>query len=272
MRYAQLVMGPAGSGKSTFCSTMAKHAEVSKRVVNIVNLDPACEYFDYSPVFDLRDLIHVDDVMEDEDLKLGPNGALVFCLEYLIRNTEWLQEQLADSPDDDYFIFDCPGQIELYTHLDVMKRFTGMLESMDFRVCGVYLIESQFMIETHKFFSGVFSALSSMVNLEIPYVCVLTKMDLLNAAGRRRIGEFVDSDAQALLDSSTEAQSNPKFETLSRSLAKVVDDYSLVRFYPLNIKKEESIADTLTLIDNAIQYGEDLDVKTAEFEEPDGDD
>ncbi|XP_003741095.1 GPN-loop GTPase 3 [Galendromus occidentalis] len=272
MRFAQLVMGPAGSGKSTFCSTMVKHAEVSKRIINIVNLDPACEYFDYSPVFDLRDLIQVDDVMEDDDLKLGPNGALVFCLEYMIRNTEWLEEKLADSSDDDYFIFDCPGQIELYTHLDVMKRFNEMLQKMDFRVCGVYLIESQFMIETHKFFSGVFSALSSMVNLEIPYVCILTKMDLLNAAGRRRIGEFVDSDAQALLDGSAETMSNPKFEALSRAVAKVVDDFSLVRFFPLNIKNEESIADALMLIDNAIQYGEDLDVRTAEFEEPDNED
>lgn len=65
------------------------------------------------------------------------------------------------------------------------------------------------MIETHKFFSGVLSALSSMVNLEIPYVCVLTKMDLLNPAGRRRIGEFVDSDAQTLLDDSMETHSDP---------------------------------------------------------------
>lgn len=30
---------------------------------------------------DIRDLISIDDVMEDEDLKLGPNGGLVFCLE-----------------------------------------------------------------------------------------------------------------------------------------------------------------------------------------------
>lgn len=63
-----------------------------------------------------------------------------------------------------------------------------------------------------------------------------------------------------------------KFEALSRSVAKVVDDFSLVRFVPLNIKNEESIADALMLIDNAIQYGEDLDVKAVEFEEPDGDD
>ena len=30
---------------------------------------------------DVRDLIHLDDVMEDDELKLGPNGGLVFCME-----------------------------------------------------------------------------------------------------------------------------------------------------------------------------------------------
>ena len=30
-RYAQLVMGPAGSGKSTYCSVIQKHAEICKR-------------------------------------------------------------------------------------------------------------------------------------------------------------------------------------------------------------------------------------------------
>ena len=33
---------------------------------------------------DIRDLISIDDVMEDEDLKLGPNGGLVFCLEWVV--------------------------------------------------------------------------------------------------------------------------------------------------------------------------------------------
>jgi len=30
---------------------------------------------------DIRELIQVDDVMEDKDLKYGPNGGLVFCME-----------------------------------------------------------------------------------------------------------------------------------------------------------------------------------------------
>jgi ABC-type iron transport system FetAB ATPase subunit len=29
MRYAQLVMGPAGSGKSTYCAAVAAHAQVN---------------------------------------------------------------------------------------------------------------------------------------------------------------------------------------------------------------------------------------------------
>ena len=36
------------------------------------------EYFNYQPIADIRDLIQVDDVMEDDELKFGPNGGLVF--------------------------------------------------------------------------------------------------------------------------------------------------------------------------------------------------
>lgn len=47
----------------------------------VVNLDPAAERFDYTPTIDIRELIHVDDAMEDEILHFGPNGGLVFCME-----------------------------------------------------------------------------------------------------------------------------------------------------------------------------------------------
>ena len=38
--------------------------------------------------------LQVDDVMEDEELKFGPNGGLVFCLEFLLENISWLEEAL----------------------------------------------------------------------------------------------------------------------------------------------------------------------------------
>lgn len=41
---------------------------------------------------DIKDLITLDDVMEE--MELGPNGGLLFCIEYLIQNQEWLIKQL----------------------------------------------------------------------------------------------------------------------------------------------------------------------------------
>ncbi len=104
---------------------------------------------------DIRDLIQVDDVMDDETLHFGPNGGLVFCMEYLAKNFDWLLEQIEDDVDDDYVIFDCPGQIELYTHLPIMRQFVEQLDRWNFRACGVFLVDAQFLIDTAKFFSGV---------------------------------------------------------------------------------------------------------------------
>lgn len=80
MRYAILVCGPAGSGKSTFCSTILTHAQATGRVMHLFNLDPAAEFSgDIQPTLDIRDLVGLDEVMEDLDF--GPNGGLVYCFE-----------------------------------------------------------------------------------------------------------------------------------------------------------------------------------------------
>lgn len=60
---------------------MQKHAEAERKTINVVNLDPAAEHFDYECLADIRELITLDDAMEDQDLKFGPNGGLVFCME-----------------------------------------------------------------------------------------------------------------------------------------------------------------------------------------------
>jgi hypothetical protein len=154
-------MGPAGSGKSTFCNAIFKHCEALRRSVKVVNLDPAAEFFEYPVTADIRDLIQVDDVMDDKTLHFGPNGGLVFCMEYFSKNFDWLLEQIEEDVDDDYIIFDCPGQIELYTHLPIMRQFVEQLEKWNFRACGIFLVDSQFLIDTTKFFSGVLGEANS---------------------------------------------------------------------------------------------------------------
>ena len=68
--------GPAGSGKSTYCYAMQQHADTlrgpRRRRIHVANLDPAAEQFGYELAFDIRDLISVEEVMEE--IGLGPNG------------------------------------------------------------------------------------------------------------------------------------------------------------------------------------------------------
>lgn len=273
MRYAQLVMGPAGSGKSTYCAALTANAQDCKRTINVVNLDPAAEFFNYQPIADIRDLIQLDDVMEDEELKFGPNGGLVFAMEFMLDNAEWLEEALGED-EDDYILFDCPGQIELYTHMNVMRRLADLLQAANFRICGIFVLDSHFMVDGGKFISGAMAALSVMVNLELPHVNVLSKVDLLSASSRAQLDHFLEPDT-AVLTSSLQSGAmrgwDQRYRGLSEALGRVLDDYSLVKFFPLDITSEENILDLLTMIDNSIQYGEDLDVKTRDYDYPEKD-
>ena len=184
-----------------------------------MNLDPAAEFFNYSPLADIRDLIQVrstrairatmatqvDDVMEDEELRFGPNGGLVFAMEFLLENPGWLEEALGEE-EDDYLLFDCPGQIELYTHMAVMKRLVDLLHQWNFRVCGIFVLDCHFMVDGNKFISGAMAALSVMVNLELPHVNVLSKVDLLSQASRLQLDHFLQPDTELLSTTGLAAQ------------------------------------------------------------------
>jgi len=239
----------------------------------VVNLDPAAEFFNYQPIADIRELIQVDDVMEDEELKFGPNGGLVFAMEFLLENQEWLEEALGED-EDDYILFDCPGQIELYTHMTVMKRLVDTLQAWNFRICAIFVLDCHFMVDGNKFISGAMAALSVMVNLELPHVNVLSKVDLLSQSSRLQLDHFLEPDTAVLTSAGQTGQSGrwgEKHARLSEALGHVLDDYSLVKFFPLDITSEENILDLLTMIDNTIQYGEDADVKTSDFDYPEKD-
>lgn len=57
-------------------------------------------------------------------MNLGPNGSLVFCMEYLLENISWLDSKLSEL-ETDYVIFDCPGQVTkiLYYLLGVVSMY-----------------------------------------------------------------------------------------------------------------------------------------------------
>jgi len=207
----------------------------------------------------------LDDVMEE--LGLGPNGGLMYCMEHLEDNLDdWLEEGLEDYLDDDYLVFDCPGQIELFSHVPVLRNFVDHLQRKNFSVCGVYLLDSQFMTDVTKFISGCMASLSAMVQLELPHVNILSKMDLV--AKKRNIEDFLNPEPQFLL-SELNKRMAPQFAKLNKALIELVDQYSMVSFVPLDLRKESSIRHVLSQIDSSIQYGEDAEVKIKDFDPED---
>eukprot|EP00026_Physarum_polycephalum_P014409 Phypoly_transcript_14922.p1 GENE.Phypoly_transcript_14922~~Phypoly_transcript_14922.p1 ORF type:complete len:225 (+),score=29.44 Phypoly_transcript_14922:273-947(+) len=207
-----------------------------------------------------------------DELAYGPNGGLVYAMEYLIENMEWFLEELGDY-DDDYLIIDCPGQIELYSHATTMRALTDALTQAGFKVVALYLLDSHFLTDTPKFISGALSCLSAMVRLEVPHINVLTKIDVLETKQKKSkfIDRYLDLDVVSLvsdLDSNTEN----KLHKLNHAIGSLLEDFNMVSFVPLDITDPESISEVLLHADTAIQYGEDTDVvEPRQRDDDDGD-
>lgn len=295
----QLVTGPAGSGKSTYSHILQQHClslgPRHRRRIHIANLDPAAESFRYEVSFDIRDLISVDDVMDE--LKLGPNGALVYCMEYLLENMDWLQDNLQEFDDDEYLILDCPGQIELYTHIPVMNKIIDQLRLWGYgdNMVSVFIVDATFVTDVSKFISGSLLALSAMIAMQLPHVNVLSKCDLVEDASMERVlemesalqlwdvlgdhGSNVNATVAALgqrdlsvpFEQSEVAeratQRKLKWNRLTEAICSLLDDFSMVGFIPLNINDEDNISHVMATVDHAIQYGENLEVRGADYDD-----
>ena len=105
------------------------------RACSVVNLDPANDHTSYPVALDIRDLVKLEDIMRED--QLGPNGGILYALEELENNFEWLEEGLKEFGED-YILFDCPGQVELYTHHNSLRNVLYKLQKKaNFRVSRV---------------------------------------------------------------------------------------------------------------------------------------
>ena len=77
--WGQLVIGPPGSGKSTYCAAMRASLAASGRKVVIVNLDPANEQCECD--VDIRDLVsEAHDSPPSRSLAHSPKKSLFLSL------------------------------------------------------------------------------------------------------------------------------------------------------------------------------------------------
>ncbi|XP_009880481.1 PREDICTED: GPN-loop GTPase 2 [Charadrius vociferus] len=254
LAFGQVVVGPPGSGKTTYCHGMQEFMGRIGRKVTVVNLDPANEAMPYQCAVDIAELITLPDVMEN--LKLGPNGGLIYCMEYLEANFDWLQEKLAAFRGH-YYLFDCPGQVELYTHHDALKNVFAQLAKWNFRLAAVHLVDSHYCTDPGKFISVLCTSLSTMLHVELPHVNILSKMDLIEQYGKLAFNLDYYTEVLDLSYLVDHLASDPFFRNyrrLNEKLVEVIEDYSLVSFVPLNVQDKESMRQVMQAVDKANGY------------------
>ncbi|XP_074971118.1 GPN-loop GTPase 2 [Phalacrocorax aristotelis] len=254
LAFGQVVIGPPGSGKTTYCHGMQEFMGRIGRKVTVVNLDPANEAMPYQCGVDIAELITLPDVMEN--LKLGPNGGLIYCMEYLEANFDWLQEKLAAFRGH-YYLFDCPGQVELYTHHEALKNVFAQLAKWNFRLAAVHLVDSHYCTDPGKFISVLCTSLSTMLHVELPHVNVLSKMDLIEQYGKLAFNLDYYTEVLDLSYLVDHLASDPFFRNyrrLNEKLVEVIEDYSLVSFVPLNVQDKESMRQVMQAVDKANGY------------------
>ncbi len=173
MRFIVMV-GPAGSGKSTLTAELADTIESYGPSVARVNYDPAAEKLPYDPEVDIRDYVSVEEFMEKG---LGPNGALIAAVDTSFAHVTEIRSKIDDI-NPDYVIIDTPGQLELFAYRvggPVVVR--AIIE--DRPSATVFLMDPMFFEEPIGMVSILTLASSVAVRLQLPQVNVVSKADLL---------------------------------------------------------------------------------------------
>ncbi|KAI9649707.1 hypothetical protein NHQ30_002288 [Ciborinia camelliae] len=257
MPFAQLVLGSPGAGKSTYCNGMQQFMSAIGRKCSIVNLDPANDRTSYPCAIDVRNFIKLEDIMEEDSL--GPNGGVLYALEELEQNMEWLEEGLAELGED-YVLFDCPGQVELYTHHSSLRNIFFKLQKLGYRLVVLHLSDSYCLTLPSLYISNLILSLRAMLQMDLPHLNVLTKMDKLASYPPLPFNlDFYTEvqDLSYLLPSLREESSvmrGSKFEGLNKAITQLVEDFGLVGFETLAVEDKRSMMHLLQVIDRAGGY------------------
>lgn len=260
----------------------------------IVNLDPANDRLPYDCTLDIRDVITLEEIMDDEELRLGPNGGLMHCLEIFQESIDFFIDKIREliklSMDgtSTYVIFDCPGQTELFTTSPVFKEIlVKLVKTLDFRLCVVSLIDSVNLTVPSHWISSLLLTLRSMLQLDLPQINVVSKIDLLNGyiqsdkqnrieQKKRKIEKDDDFEGglpfklqyytevddlhylTPYLDTENNQRShrwfNEKYAKLTESIAELIEDFGLLSYTVLAIEDKTSMINLLSTIDKANGY------------------
>ncbi|KAI9870551.1 MAG: hypothetical protein M1830_004110 [Pleopsidium flavum] len=191
--------------------------------------------------------------------ELGPNGGVLYALEELENNIEWLEQGLGRLGED-YVLFDCPGQVELFTHHTSLRNVFFRIQKLGYRLVVLHLTDSYILTMPSLYISTLLLSLRAMLQMDLPHLNVLTKIDNLSAYAPLPFNLDYYTEVHDLtyllphLAAESPILRNPKFEGLNKAIIELVEDFGLVGFETLAVEDKKSMMMLLQAVDRAGGY------------------
>ncbi|KAJ8613131.1 hypothetical protein CTAYLR_004825 [Chrysophaeum taylorii] len=171
-----LLIGMAGSGKSTLFHRIHYEAAQTGKRCYFINLDPAALEVPVEANIDIRDTVDYKGVMRE--YSLGPNGAIVTSLNLFATQFGDVMDILDERTKEfDYIIIDTPGQIEAFTWSASGQLIAESLAST-LATCVVYVVDTPRSRSPATFMSNMVYACSILHKLRLPLVAAFNKIDV----------------------------------------------------------------------------------------------
>ncbi|KAF8970328.1 cytoplasmic protein [Flammula alnicola] len=164
--------------------------------------------------------------------------------------------RLKELGDDAYVLFDLPGQVELSTNHESIKHIVEKLTKNSFRLAAVHLCDAHYITDASKYVSVLLLSLRAMLQLELPHINVLSKIDLLSQYGDLDFNLDFYTEVQDLsyLENTLSASVPPRFAALNMAMISLIEDYSIVGFETLAVEDKNAMLNLTRAIDRATGY------------------
>lgn len=250
MHYVYFI-GTAGSGKSSMVQAFHEWLEANNVDSIIVNLDPGADFIPYGADVDIRDWIHLDEIMKD--YSLGPNGAQIVASDLMAVNSrEWIPE--VKKMETAYCLVDTPGQMELFAF---RQSSTALIEEMGHEDSFLVFLSDPSLARTpNGFVSDMMLCGITQFRFSLPILNVLSKSDLLKEEELEELANW-SRDSFALYNALTDKDMSSQ-AVISIEFLKAMESVGMYKeLTPVSAMEGTGMEDIYNAVQQYFEGGED---------------